>query len=87
MKKKKHEYDPEWAKAKRLCRLNQEEIRMAKELGIRPRSLMKNRPSKDQQWKAPVKVWIRDLYEKQQRKINERKLAKMKKDSPSGAAG
>jgi hypothetical protein len=86
VKKKKDEYDPDWAEAKRRCRLNQEDIRMAKELGFRPRSLMKNIPSKDQQWKAPVKDWIRDLYEKRQRKINERKSAKMKKDSPPGDA-
>jgi len=85
--KKKDTYDPEWAKAKRLCRLNQEDIRMAKELGFSPRSVMKNRPGKDQQWKAPVKYWIRDLYEKRQQKIEAGKVAKMKKDSPPGDAG
>ena len=37
---------------------------MAKELGLKPRILIKNIPSKNQQWKAPVKYWIRDLYEK-----------------------
>ncbi len=37
---------------------------MAKELGLKPRTLIKNIPSKSQQWKAPVKLWIRDLYEK-----------------------
>jgi hypothetical protein len=30
----KEKHDPKWAEAKRRCRLNQEEIRMAKELGI-----------------------------------------------------
>lgn len=85
MKKKQDKYDPEWARAKRLCRLNQEDIRMAKELGLSPRSLMKNIPSKDQQWKASVKNWIRDLYEKRQRRINERK-SKMKEDSSSEEA-
>lgn len=63
-KKKVEKYDPQWAEAKKLCRLNQEEIRMAKELGMKPRSLMKNIPSPKQQWKLPVKMWIRELYEK-----------------------
>lgn len=63
-KKKAEKCDPEWAKAKNLCRLNQEEIRMAKELHMSPRGLMKNIPSPKQQWKLPVKLWIRELYEK-----------------------
>ena len=69
----KKKRDQDWAEAKRRCRLNQEDIRMAKELGMNPRSLIKNIPSKSQQWKAPVKYWIRDLYEKRQRKIAARK--------------
>ena len=36
---------------------------------MNPRSLIKNIPSKSQQWKAPVKYWVRELYEKQQMKI------------------
>lgn len=58
--KKKQE---EWADAKKRCRLNQADIQMAKELGMSPKSLIKNIPSPNQQWKAPVKDWIRDLYE------------------------
>lgn len=69
-KKPKHKTkrDTQWAEAKRLCRLNVETMRMAKELGMDPRSLIKNRPSPSQQWKAPVHVWIRDLYERMQEK-------------------
>lgn len=52
-----------WAEAKKRCQLNQYDIQMAKELGMKPKSLMKNIPSANQQWKAPVKIWIRDLYE------------------------
>jgi hypothetical protein len=37
---------------------------MAKELGISPQSLRKNRPSPSQPWKQPVKDWIGELYEK-----------------------
>jgi len=57
-----------WAEAKRRCRLNSEDIRMAKELGLNPRSLIKNIPSKTQQWKLPVKDWIREMYQKRQEK-------------------
>ncbi len=53
----------EWKKAKRLCRLSQEDIRMARELGMGPRALVKNIPNPRELWKAPVKVWIRNLYE------------------------
>ena len=52
-----------WAEAKKLCRLNEADIRMAKELGMTPKSLIKNIPAPNQQWKAPVKEWVRDVYE------------------------
>jgi hypothetical protein len=52
-----------WAEAKKRCHLNEADIQMAKELGMTPKSLIKNIPAPNQQWKAPVKVWIRDLYE------------------------
>ena len=61
-----------WAEAKRRCRLSAEDVRMAKELGFKPKSLMKNIPSPSQKWKAPVRDWVRDLYEK---KIGSRKPA------------
>lgn len=51
-----------WAEAKRKCRLNEETLRMAKELGLAPRSLLKNIPSPSERWKAPVHVWIREMY-------------------------
>ena len=65
MANNKPKQDPEWAEAKDLCRLNMEDIRMAKELGMSPKSLRKNIPSPSQRWKLPVKDWIRELYEKQ----------------------
>lgn len=60
---------PTWAEAKKRCRLNQNDIQMAKELGMTPKSLLKNIPSPKQQWKAPVNVWIRELYEKKFGKV------------------
>ena len=43
-----------------------EDIRRAKALGLNPSKLIKNVPGPNQRWKAPVKVWIRELYEMQQ---------------------
>jgi hypothetical protein len=63
-KTKPPKFDPLWAKAKNVCRLNMDDIRMAKELGFSPQSLIKNRPSPSQAWKLPVKDWIRELHEK-----------------------
>ena len=31
-------------------------------LGLNPRTLIKNIPSSTQRWKAPVEEWVRDLY-------------------------
>ncbi len=53
-----------WAEAKRKCRLNAETLRMARELGLTPRSLLKNIPGPSQLWKAPVHLWIREMYAK-----------------------
>lgn len=67
-KKRKSTKDARWAEAKQKCRLNADTVRMAKELGLNPRSLIKNIPSKAQAWKAPVHVWIREMYEKRRMK-------------------
>lgn len=58
----KKKRDEEWSEAKRRCRLDSETLRMAQELGMNPRSLIKNIPNKQQRWKAPVRDWVRDLY-------------------------
>jgi hypothetical protein len=57
-----------WVKAKTLCRLSDDEVRMARELGIEPRALIKNIPNPKQRWKAPVGVWVRNLYVKRIKK-------------------
>ena len=54
----------EWAEAKKRCRLSDEALRMAKELGVGPRALIKNIPAKSQQWKLPVEAWVRELHRK-----------------------
>lgn len=48
----------QWKEAKQKCRLDDEDIRIAKEMGLNPLSLIKNIPAKNQLWKAPVKQWL-----------------------------
>ena len=69
-------YKPElWAEAKKKCRLNEEDIRMAKEMGLNPKSLIKNIPNPKEQWKLPVKEWIHEMNEKRQRKQKKKAAA------------
>ena len=65
-----------WLEAKKKCRLNNEDIKIAKELGLNPKSLIKNIPNKSEQWKAPVSVWIREMYEERQEKSLQRQKRK-----------
>ena len=57
-----------WREAKARCRLSDEALRMAKEMGLNPLSLIKNIPNKSQTWKAPVEEWVRNMYEKRNSK-------------------
>lgn len=70
--------DVEWAEAKNKCRLNEEIVKMAKEMGLNPRSLIKNIPNKSEQWKAPVSIWIQEMYQKRQEKALKKKARKEK---------
>lgn len=53
-----------WAEAKKKCWLNTATVQMAKEMGLNPKSLIKNKPNSKQPLKAPVHFWIQDMYEK-----------------------
>lgn len=68
--------DAEWKEAKKLCRLNEETVKMAKEMGLNPRSLIKNIPNSTQLWKAPVHMWIQEMYEDRQSKAMKKKARK-----------
>ena len=76
-KQPKNKRDRLWIEAKRRCRLNDNDIRIAKELGLNPRSLIKNIPSKTEQWKLPVKDWIHQMYQKRQEKSERKKARKV----------
>lgn len=68
-----------WDEAKKKCWLGEEEIRMAKEMGLNAKSLIRNIPNKKEMWKALVKDWIHDMYEKRQRKSEQK--AKRKREN------
>lgn len=67
-----------WQEAKKKCRLSDENIARAKRLGLNPRSLVKNIPSKSEPWKAPVNVWLREIEEKRQKKAAQKQRRREK---------
>ena len=71
--------EEEWKEVKKKCKVGDETIRMAKELGINPRTMIKNIPSKAEKWKAPVDVWIREMYDKVKEKSAKKAKAKAKR--------
>jgi hypothetical protein len=58
-----------WPEAAKLCRLNENDIEMAKRLGFGPDSLIRARPDRKQRWKLPVKEWIHELHFKRFRHV------------------
>lgn len=72
--------DELWTEAKRKCRLSDNHIKIAKELNISPKSLIKNIPNKSEQWKAPVGIWLDSLYEKKQKLALQKQRKKQKID-------
>ncbi len=71
-----------WQEAKRKCRLNVEDIALAKKLGLNPKSLMKNIPNKSEPWKAPIGVWLREIEAKRNKKAEQKqRRAEHKKSS------
>lgn len=76
-----------WQDAKKRCRLSDEDIARAKRLGLNPRSLIKNIPSKSEPWKAPVKDWLIEIEAKRNKKSEQKKQrrekAAQKKESSS----
>ena len=59
--------DDLWAECKKKCRLNNDDIALAKRLGLNPRSLIKNIPTRSELWKAPVKEWLREIEAKRKK--------------------
>lgn len=76
-----------WQEAKRKCRLNAEDIELAKKLGLNPKSLIKNIPNKSEPWKAPVKVWIREIDEDRKKKADAKQRRREKAKGKEKAGG
>ena len=53
-------------------------------MDLNPKSLIKNIPNPKEQWKAPVKLWIRDMYETRQIKAAQKKRRKEAETSKAG---
>lgn len=70
-----------WQDAKKKCRLNDDDIALAKRLGLNPRSLTKNIPNKSEPWKAPVKDWLHEMDAKHQKKAEQKQRRKAKADT------
>lgn len=77
--------EPTWREVRRRCRLSPDELAMAQELGLDPRTLIRSIPpvsGKKERWKDPPGVRIRKLYEKKKKeeeKDHERKQTKWEK--------
>jgi len=73
--------DAMWAECKKKCRLNNEDIALAKRLGLNPRSLIKNRPNPSEPWKAPIKVWLHEIEAKRNKKSVQKQKRKMQAEA------
>ena len=73
--------EQQWQEAKQKCRLNNDDIALAKRLGLNPRSLIKNIPNKSEPWKAPVKDWLHEIDEKRTKKAEQKRRRKEKAET------
>ncbi len=71
----KHKKRPAtWSLAKYKCKVGDDTIRKAKELGMSPRTLIASNASRrDEPWKSPVAEWVDSLYEKRHGKEEDKK--------------
>lgn len=53
-----------WVEARKRFHLSHAHVQMARELGLNPKKLGSIANHKQQPWKAPLPVFIEDLYEK-----------------------
>ena len=64
----KAEKNKKWREAKKKFRLSNMHIRMARELGMNPMKLAGLANDKQEPWKAPLPVFIEELYFKRFKK-------------------
>ena len=78
--------DQHWQEAKKRCRLNEEDIALAKRLGLNPRSLIKNIPNKSEPWKTPVKDWLHEIEAKRIKKAAQKQRRREKESKVQDSA-
>lgn len=85
-----------WVDARKRFHLSHAHVQMARELGLNPKKLGSIANHKQQPWKAPLPVFIEDLYEKRfghrrpEKVLSIEELAKqrqLKKKAKKEAAG
>ncbi len=64
----KAEKNKKWSEAKKKFRLSNMHIQMARELGMNPKKLAGLANHKQEPWKAPLPVFIEELYFKRFKK-------------------
>jgi hypothetical protein len=62
-KRRAHDEAP-WMNARKICRLTDRQVEMARALGMNPKKLPGLRPSPQQRWKLPVGEFIEELHRK-----------------------
>ena len=67
----------DWMTAKRKYRLTDEQIQMARELGMNPRKFGSLANNNQEKWKAPLADFIEELYFKRFRKDKAGPIQKM----------
>jgi hypothetical protein len=68
----------EWVEAKKKFRLSDVQIQMARELGMNPKKFGSLANHKQEQWKAPLPVFIEDIYFKRFKKDRPDVITKLK---------
>lgn len=61
--------EKEWKEAKKRHRLSEAQVRMARELGMAPKSLRKLDNHRQEPWKLPLREFIESQYEKRFGKV------------------
>ena len=64
----KAEKNKKWIEARKKCRLSNMHIQMARELGMNPKKFGGLANHKQEPWKAPLPVFIEELYFKRFKK-------------------
>ena len=68
----------DWITAKKKYRLTDKHIQMARELGLNPKKFGSIGNNKQEKWKAPLPIFIEDIYYKRFKKNKPNIVKKLK---------